>query len=169
MPNNTVTNVSPTTGRYTVKTTETKNGNKVETTRFFAKNGTQIKGDYYQAAEISDMANHSDYSDYYKTKVVQKDGKFYVAVTAKKSQKVGILAKDFIGKVDDGTLSRYNEGYFKDYDPGYTPDGKPLSRSNKEMKAGDTLLIPADRVHLDESGPSGWFARTFTPCYQVTR
>ena len=165
MPNE-IKNVSPATGRYTVTTTETKNGAKVETTKFFAKDGTQIKAEYYTAAEISDAANNSDYADYYSTKVVQKDGKYFVAVTAKDNFKVGILANDFIGKVDDGTLSKYNPEYFKNYDPGYTDDGKPLSRSNKEMQEGDTLLIPAENINL--TSPTSWFFRKIvTPVYQA--
>lgn len=127
-----IKNVSQTTGRYTVTTTETKNGEKVQTTKFFSKDGKQIQADYYTAAEISDAANNSDYKDYYQTKVVQKDGKYFIAVTAKDEVKVGILANDFIGKVDDGTLSKYNPKYFEGYDPGYTDDGKPLSLSNKK-------------------------------------
>lgn len=158
--------VSKTTGRYTVKTTEIKNGKKIETTQFFAKNGTPLKADYFSAAEIVDAVNNSDYKDYYKAKAVAKDGKFYVAVTVKKSQKVGILAKDFIGKVDDGTLSQYNPEYFENYDPGYTDDGKPMSRSNKKMKSGDTLLIPAEKIQLDS--PTGWLGRFITPVYVVT-
>ena len=161
-----ITNVNQATGRYTVTTTETKNGEKVEITKFFAKDGTQIKADYYTAAEISDAANNSDYADYYQTKPVQKDGQYFVAITAKGSFKVGILAKDFIGKVDDGTLSKYNPEYFQGYDAGYTPDGKPLSDSNKEMKEGDTLLIPVDKINL--TSPTGWFFRkVITPVYQA--
>ena len=95
-----------------------------------------------------------------------KDGKYFVAVTAKDNFKVGILANDFIGKVDDGTLSKYNPEYFKNYDPGYTDDGKPLSRSNKEMQEGDTLLIPAENINL--TSPTSWFFRKIvTPVYQA--
>lgn len=162
-----IRNVSQSTGRYTVTTTETKNGEKVQTTKFFAKDGTQIKADYYTAAEIADTANNSDYKEYYDTKVIQKDGKYFISVTAKEEQKVGILAKDYIGKVDDGTLSKYNPEYFAGYDAGYTDDGKPLSNSNKEMKAGDTLLIPAEKVNL--SSPTGWFIRNVcTPVYMTS-
>ncbi len=155
------------TGRYTITTNTTDNNAKTTTIKFYAKDGTQLKPDYYTSAEISDAANQSDYGKYYTTRPAKlNNGKFGVAVTVKESQKVGILASDFLGVVDDGTITKYNPHYFDGYDAGYTGDGKPLSNSNKKMKKGDTIYLPADRIKLDS--PAGWFTRNiFQPVYQV--
>ncbi len=146
--------VSETTGRYTI-TKNTKAGKT--TTTYFAKNGTQLKGDYYQAAEAKDLAHQNGYDKYYKTETFQKDGKFYVKVTAKTKQSYGILAEDYLKKVNDGTIKQYNPKAFEGYDC-MTDDGRQLSDLNKEMKPGDSVILPADRVEIKGS-TVGWFRR----------
>ncbi len=163
MTDGTVKNVS-TTGRYTTTTTKTtyvNNDNKTktttQTTRFYAKNGTQIKANYFAAAEAKDLANANGYGKYYNTEVVQKDGKFYLKVTVKTDQSIGILAEDYLGKVNDGTLKANNPKYFEGIHCEYG-DGSTASDLNYEMKKGDHLLIPADKVEIKDS-TVGWFRR----------
>ncbi len=166
MPDETVKNVSVT-GRYTETTTKTKNINNdnrttttTKTIKFYSKDGTQIKADYYDAAEAKDLANMNGYGEYYKTEVISKDGKFYVKVTAKTKQPVGFLAEDYLGKINDGTLRDANPEYFKGLrcEDG---DGKRVSDLNHEMNPGEYLLIPADKVVIKDS-PVGWFKRNVT-------
>lgn len=164
-----VKTVSPNnTGRYTITTQKTNKTAQTTTIKFYAKDGTQIKPDYYNSAEIADVVNNGDYSKYYSAKPAKlNDGTIGIAVTVKEDQKVGILASDFLGVVDDGTISKYNPDYFAGYDAGYTQDGKKLSNSNKKMEEGETLYLPADRIKLDSS-PTGWLGRLIVPMYQVS-
>ena len=165
MTDQTVKNVSVT-GRYTVTTTKTTNINNdnrtsttSRTTKFFAKDGTQIKADYYDAAEAKDLANMNNYGKNYNTEVVQKNGKFFIKVTVKSKQTVGILAEDYLPKkkLNDGTLKANNPDYFKGVHCEYG-DGRTASDLNHNMKPGDSILIPADAVEI-KSSPIGWFRR----------
>ena len=168
MPNEPVRNVSVT-GRYTETTTKTVNNDNRSTTvtiKFFAKDGTQIKADYYDAAEAKDLAHMNGYDDNYKTEVVNRNGKFFVKVTVKDSQSIGILAEDYLrkGLVNKGILKANNPGYFEGIHCEYG-DGKTASDLNFKMKEGDSLLIPAEAVEIKDS-PIGWFRRNvMNPMY----
>ena len=165
MPNgNTVREVSVT-GRYTettTTTTTTNNDNRTrvqkEITKYYAKDGTQLKAGYYDAAEAKDLAHMNGYDDKYKTEVVQKNGKFFVKVTVKDSQSIGILAEDYLPK------KQVNRGILKDNNPEYFEgihcevDGRTVSDLNYEMKEGDSLLIPAEAVEIKDSR-IGWWRR----------
>lgn len=165
MTDETVKNVSVT-GRYTETTTKTTNVNNDNrsttvqtTTKFFAKDGTQLKAGYYDAAEAKDLAHLNGYDDHYKTEVVKKDGKYFVKVTVKSEQSIGILAEDYMpkGRVNDGTLKANNPDYFVGIHCEYG-DGKTASDLNHKMSPGDSLLIPAEAVEI-KSSTVGWFRR----------
>lgn len=149
-----ISNVS---GRYTVTSTSTNKSNKTTTVRYYAQNGTQIKPQYYDAAEAKDLANHNGYDKYYKTEVIQKDGNFYLKVTAKKSQSYGILAEDYLKSVNDGTIKQYNPKAFEGYNC-YDDAGHQMSDLNKEMQKGDSVILPIDKIEIKDS-PTGFFRR----------
>jgi len=173
MPDDVTVRNESVTGRYTETTTKTTRTNgdnrntKVETTvKFFAKDGTQIKAGYYDAAEAKDLAHMNGYDGNYKTEVVNKDGKFFVKVTVKDSQSIGILAEDYLREelVNKGILKANNPNYFKGIHCEYG-DGKTASDLNYEMHEGDSLLIPAEAVEI-KSSPIGWFRRNvMNPMY----
>ena len=149
--------VNRVTGRYTVTSTKTNNINKTITINYYAQNGTQLKPQYFNAAEAKDLAAHNGYDKYYKTEVFQKDGNFYLKVTAKTKQTYGILAGDYLKKVNDGTIKQYNPGVFDGYH--CTDDaGHPQSDLNKEMQKGDSVILPLDKVEIKDS-PIGFFRR----------
>lgn len=149
--------VSNVTGRYTVTATKVNSGNKTTTVKYYAKNGTQIKPQYYDAAEAKDLASHNGYDKYYKTEVFQKDGNYYLKVTAKKKQSYGILAEDYLKSVNDGTIKQYNPQAFEGYNC-LDDAGHQMSDLNKEMKKGDSVILPMDKIKI-KSSPIGFFRR----------
>lgn len=157
--------VSNVTGRYTVttqSTNRTTNSNEtVQTTKistkYYAKDGTQIKPSYYNAAEARDLANHNGYGKYYNTQVIQKDGNFYLKVTAKTKQPYGMLAQDYLKTVNDGTIKQYNPGAFEGYNC-VDDAGHQMSDLNKDMLPGDSVILPIDKVEI-KSSTVGWFSR----------
>lgn len=149
--------VSNLTGRYTVTTTKVNNDDKTTVVRYYAQNGKQIKPQYYDAAEAKDLANHNGYGEYYKTEVFQKDGNYYLKVTAKKNQSYGILAEDYLKTVNDGTIKQYNPNVFKGYNC-LDEAGHQMSDLNKEMKKGDSVILPLDKIKI-KSSPIGFFRR----------
>lgn len=156
--------VSETTGRYTITTTKSDETGKTTTVKFYAKDGTQLKQSYYNAAEARDLAEHNGYGKYYKTEAVQIDGVYYLKVTAKTEQPYGMLAEDYLKKVNDGTIKQYNPGAFEGYN--CTDEaGHQMSDLNKEMKPGDSVILPLDKVEIKDS-TVGWFRRNImTPMY----
>lgn len=151
------TQVSEISGRYTITKTQKTKNNKTTTIEFYSKNGTKLQPDYYSAAEAKDLASHNGYNKYYQTNVVQKDGKFYIKVTAKDDQTYGILAEDYLKKVNDGTIKKYNPKAFEGYNC-LDEYGHQMSDLNKEMKAGESVILPIDAVKIKDS-PVGWFRR----------
>lgn len=163
MPDSYVTVKSPNgTGRYQQISEQQVIGQdgKTQTKKTvisFAANGTKIKNDYYAAAEAKDLAKANGYDKYYDTAVVQKDGKFYLKVTVKSKQAIGILAEDFLHVVNDGTLKANNPKYFEGIHEEYG-NGKTASDLNHEMEVGDYLLIPAEKLEIKGS-TVGWLRR----------
>ena len=156
--------VSKTTGRYTVTSTKTDNSGKTTTVKFYAKDGTPLNPSYYTAAEAKDLANHNGYGKYYKTEVIQKDGVFYLKVTAKTKQPYGMVAEDYLKNVNDGTIKSYNPQAFEGYNC-LDEAGHQMSDLNKEMKPGDSVILPLDQVEIKGS-TVGWFRRNImSPMY----
>lgn len=151
------TQVSKISGRYTITKSKNTNSNKTTTIEFYAKDGTKLKPDYYSAAEAKDLASHNGYDEYYNTKVIQKDGQYYLKVTAKTKQPYGMLAEDYLKKVNDGTIKKYNPKAFEGYNctDGY---GRQMSDLNKKMRPGDSVILPIDKVEIKDS-PVGFFRR----------
>ena len=164
MPENYVTVKSPNgTGRYQqiteLKSVDPKTGSAAikKTVVSFAADGTKIRNDYYAAAEARDLAKMNGYEKYYKTEIIQENGKFYVKVTVKKEQPVGFLAEDYLKVVNDGTLKENNPKYFEGIHEEYG-NGKTASDLNHTMKPGESLRIPAEKVDI-KSSTVGWFRR----------
>lgn len=149
--------VSEISGRYTITKTKHTNSNKTTTVEFYAKNGTKLKPGYYSAAEAKDLASHNGYDKYYKTTVIQKNGKFYLKVTAKDEQPYGMVAEDYLKEVNDGTLKKYNPKAFEGYNC-LDEAGHQMSDLNKKMQPGDSVILPLDKVEIKDS-PVGWFRR----------
>lgn len=149
--------VSPITGRYTVETFRKTDNEQIKTTTFYAKDGTRIKPDYYAAAEARDLANHNGYGKYYKTEVVNHNGTFFLKVTALTNQNYGILAEDYLKAVNDGTIKQYNPHVFEGYNE-TDEAGHQVSDLNKDMKKGDSVVLPMDKVEIKDS-TVGWFRR----------
>ena len=158
-------NVSEISGRYTITTErQTKNKKTTKTVEFYSKDGTKLKPAYYSAAEAKDLASHNGYDKYYKTDVIQKDGKIFLKVTAKTEQPYGMLAEDYLKKVNDGTIKAYNPQVFEGYNC-LDEAGHQMSDLNKEMKKGDSVILPIDKVEIKGS-PVGWFRRNIvSPMY----
>lgn len=156
--------VSKTSGRYTITSTKTDKNAKTTTVKYYAKDGKQLIPAYYSAAEARDLANHNGYGKYYKTEVIQKDGVYYLKVTAKTNQSYGMLAEDYLQKVNDGTIKKYNPQAFEGYN--CTDEaGHQMSDLNKEMKSGESVILPLDKVEIKDS-TVGWFRRNImTPMY----
>ncbi len=170
---NEVRNVSNLTGRYSVKTTDVKvqNGDSqtkitTETIKFYAKDGTQLKAGYYNAAEAKDLAYHNGYGKWYDVKCKSNNGKFYLEITAKSEFPVGMLAEDFLikGTVNKGTIKANNPKFFEGYNC-LDDAGHQMSDLNKPIKKGEKINIPIENVEIKDS-PIGWFRRKImSPMY----
>lgn len=156
--------VSKTSGRYTITSTKTDKNAQTTIVKYYAKDGTQLKPEYYSAAEAKDLATHNGYDKYYKTETLQINGKWFLKVTAKTKQPYGMLSEDYLKKVNDGTIKQYNPQAFEGYN--CTDEaGHQMSDLNKEMKPGESVILPLDKVEIKDS-TVGWFRRNImTPMY----